>query len=170
PGGIIPAARLDPAALKILDRLPYLANRADGRYDLNRPRTQDLNNYLIRIDHELTTNNRLTGRFWKDNSVPLFPQGNIPWNYNKRTYRITNMLLSDTHTFSPSLINEARLSYGRRGERSSTTETFSGPDLGIKIPKPEDPFPPDISVVGRFSAVGGIVGYLRLDNTWDMGD
>ena len=170
PGGIIPAARLDPAALKILDRLPYLANRADGRYDLNRPRTQDLNNYLIRIDHELTTNNRLTGRFWKDNSVPLFPQGNIPWNYNERTYRITNMLLSDTHTFSPSLINEARLSFGRRGERSNSTETFSGPDLGIKIPTPEDPFPPDISVVGRFSAVGGIVGYLRLDNTWDMGD
>ncbi|MDA2929914.1 carboxypeptidase regulatory-like domain-containing protein [Acidobacteria bacterium AH-259-O06] len=171
PGGIIPSDRLDPAALNILQSVPS-ANSADGRFVSQVGAGSDFNQFLGRVDHQLAENNRLTGRFWRDLSTQTKFRGDIPgWSTINLPYSIHNMTLQDTHTFSPGLINEAQISYGRRDESQLHSSMLGPSDFGIKGLKPEIPFPPNISVTGRFSLGTAFLGkHVRLDNTWQVQD
>lgn len=171
PGGVIPAQRIDPAAVRILDRLPP-ANTAEGRYVHLAARPTDQDQVMVKVDHQIREANRLSFKYWYDDSSILEPWAggsNLPWSPGLFAVRIQTASLSDTHIFSPNLLNQLHLSFTRRNEDRYNASTFTAPDLGIRIARPSVPFPPNISVAGRFTLGTQINGKpTKLDNTFAL--
>lgn len=113
PGNQIPASDLSPISQKILERIPVPVSG-------NTISTAPANNYdddqfLVKIDHQISSNNRLSGRFW--NSSALTPGVLNASNYLEqntgRTWLNRSVSITDTHTFGTSLTNQALFSFNR---------------------------------------------------------
>jgi hypothetical protein len=65
PGNKIPAADLDPIALRILDVVP-LPNSEDGLLRYQRADKQTDNQYIMRVDHLFSTKHQISGRYFYD--------------------------------------------------------------------------------------------------------
>jgi hypothetical protein len=121
-GGIIPSARIPSSTTKYLDRFypqptlstaspvaNYQQNLLDG--DVRSDRA-----YSVRIDQKINDQNTMFGRYW--NSIFTFKNldGALPpeiMGVRYRVRRTTSAILSDTHVFSPRLVNEFRLGFMR---------------------------------------------------------
>ena len=173
PGGFIPADRRDPAAVQVLNGLVG-PNTADGRFVILRSRKEDGDQYLIKIDHQVTNKNRVSGRYWHSDGDRISPAGDIPWAFEVRGVRFKSLNITDTHTFTPNLINQFYLSRGTMLVENTATDALfqSSSALGIQIPAPKvTPFPPTVTVTGRFNGSGPLQGLcLQCDEFWDMGD
>src|SRR5712691_328516 len=140
---VIPANRVSPVGLKILSLYPQpnqpgFTNNFDattgGIYKYNQPQ--------LRIDHVISDRTRLYGTFiwwagseFRNNSGfvdPRIQTGNIN---NERSF--WSQSLSLTHTFSPTLVGDIRVSYGRARDKSPNgglgagTGKLTPQDLGI---------------------------------------
>jgi hypothetical protein len=177
PGGIIPANRWDPAAVKVLSSL-VSANSPDGRYVILRPAADDGSQYMIRVDHQLTSNNSIFGRYYKRKGESDFPtaffNGNVPWTSELDKVTFDQFNISDTHTFAPNLINQMHLARSTNDIDWKAHDSLfeSGPAIGINLPTPRVlPFPPTLNVTGRFNA-GSIIQWDCPKNCsvqWDFG-
>ena len=136
---------------------------------------------MVRVDHQLTQNNRLYGRFYTNHGWSDQPAGisigageNIPWAYEHDQVNFTNFIINDTHIFSLNLINQ--ISVARSTNliewKAYNTLFASGQALGIDIPPPSLlPFPPEIDVTGRFNANVPIQWNCpRCSVQWDIAD
>lgn len=133
PGNRIPQNLLDPVAVKALDFLPragnYFLNEIGqlSNFVVNRSVQQDETRYTLRLDHQLTAKNRLSGRFTKVPAVGVRGFGS-EINGNSAAYSDSKQtVISDTHIFSPRVVNELRLNY----TRGVFSEDFS-PEFSIK--------------------------------------
>jgi hypothetical protein len=106
PGNVIPANRLDPAAQNVLKAFVPLPNRsgdpgsATNNFTKVVTTRQPIDNYTVRLDHNLGSRNRLFGR-WSISETPqdsdyLIPVGGL--NRNNRVQ--TSVGLGDTITFN----------------------------------------------------------------------
>jgi len=133
PGNIIPKSRFDPVSQKFLSYQPWLPPNnlgGSGYIDGTGPhqnfggeskyrsyRTR----YDAKIDHNISDKNRIFGRY---SHVRNRAQGNqigLNWtlldgNFVLQPSDQINAVISDTHVFSPSLINEFRLGANHRKE------------------------------------------------------
>lgn len=120
---IIPPQMLDPLNLELLKYLPpageyfldtngNLRNYADTNFIKNLERRM-----TVRLDHHLTQNNRLNGRYTQvpirgDRGRGNFEVGRDEVNTGGTDYSWSRqMMLTDTHILSGSLFNELRLNY-----------------------------------------------------------
>jgi Carboxypeptidase regulatory-like domain len=155
PGSITPyknniiTAPLDPTAVNIVKYLNSVGVKpgvgagqfGDNQYTYREfaPTPETYNQYLIKTDHQLTTNHRLTlSYFLYDYSIRSNPGGLSPthWSYSNYATKQHNANVSDTWTISPRTINQAWLSYTRQaGGRipvpGNSTFTDFGSDFGI---------------------------------------
>lgn len=133
PGNVIPARRLSPVALRLQDRFYDLPNVGDpavlsprNRQD-NVDRESKENRFDIRIDQRIGQNNMLFARFnWKgtvQQPLPSVPRVGLTDGWRAHT----NFVVSDTHTFSSSVINELRAGFTRGGNRQ--LGGFAGRDI-----------------------------------------
>ena len=139
PGNKIPSDRIDPAAAKILGVLP--TPNSPGSFDAATGQAvNDLvaigstkpsnNSFTTRIDENVTVNDRLFGTLTHyKNQSPAQPK--IPGPLENNTgpgvttgYQAT---LGYTHTFSPTLLLEARMGYWRNDSE------IIPPSLGINV-------------------------------------
>lgn len=116
PGNIIPASRFSPTSLKVQSAYIPQANQGGPGAQTNNfgflfPYTSDLYRWdstTDRVDHKFSDSNTLFGRYI-DRSTPYVLAGNFPnvgtWT---RTRYHHSVVISDTHVFSPSLVNTAR--------------------------------------------------------------
>ena len=121
PGNRIPGDRLDPVARAFLEKVPLPNLPGEVQNFVASPNLKnDHNQFIVRTDHYLSQNDSLFGRFYFANFVTFQPFGNS--NLNEVLvpgfgYEITtftrNLALSETHIFSPSLINEFRFGFLR---------------------------------------------------------
>ncbi|MCZ2080272.1 MAG: TonB-dependent receptor [Bryobacteraceae bacterium] len=173
PGGVIPQARIDPAAARYIGAFPF-SNRSDGRFEILRPRAEDGEQYVARADYNLSSSNQLTGRYWFSDGSLLGPTGDIPFGQGLYGLRFQNLNISDTHTFSPSVLNTFSFGWNRKFETSTNRGTpFASPqEVGVKLPTPlTSPYPPGVSITGRVSVSPRTAGVpLRLDNNFDFSD
>ncbi len=119
-GNIIPASRLDPNAIKLLNLYP-LPNSSGlfNNYAADPVERNDVNQFDIRVDHTISEKDSLFARVsYSDN--PEFLPGPFPgiadggsFADGNQTAKSINSVLSETHLFSPDLINEARLGFNR---------------------------------------------------------
>ncbi|MBI3209928.1 MAG: carboxypeptidase regulatory-like domain-containing protein [Candidatus Solibacter usitatus] len=135
-GLVIPAYMIDPLAKKLLADVPlpnmpfdpqgrnYFGTRGvdgtDGRWN-------------AKVDHHFSSRNRLSGRY---SGVPLFSdryrvaKGNVFMSYPSDISDTKQLMITDTHNFSPTILNDLRAiytfgDYSRRppGEMATTNYT-----------------------------------------------
>jgi len=112
PGNQIPANRMDPVTQKVLALIPVPAQPTGIATLATRPRTdQEDHQVSIRIDHNLSSKDRLTGRYFLDNFDFQNPSSALPDFYAVVKYRNRNLLISETHTFNPNLLFVGSFSY-----------------------------------------------------------
>jgi hypothetical protein len=122
PNNVIPQNMLDPTSLSLLQYMPkageYFLDGGNLRNYVMPTFIKNLEKRLtVRLDHQLTAQNRMYGRYTQ---VPIrgdrgrgdFQVGRDEINTGGTDYSWSRqILLSDTHTFSARLINELRLNY-----------------------------------------------------------
>lgn len=134
PGNIIPADRLDQTAVKFLDRFVPLPNSGPFNFVTPRNRPADGNQYVTRIDHELRQNDRLYGRYIINQDESFNPGGSFEgWGIDQN-FRRQSVVLNETHTFSPTMINNFSATFNRVKAFIVPNPRFAWSELGGKIP------------------------------------
>ena len=175
----IPTSRLDPVSQAMMQFYP-LPNRAPNNTFTNSQNwigqvaeKRDMNQYTIKGDHRFTDNNALSIRYlyYKHFNDNGFFSGLPDPNVRSRldNYLNYNALVSDTHTFSPTLLNEFRVSVARQ---AFPFQAYSfGQDwpskLGLPASFPQDTLP---RVSNGLTGFGAFTVGLRGGTTWQFFD
>ncbi len=124
PNNQIPSGRISPISTKLLDFLPLPDNPSTGLVRLAIPNVSDDDQFLTRVDHNLSNSNRLTVRLLYDrlkSGTENVPSNNILNAVSRANFRTTNISISDTHTFSPTLIGVFSATLNRLGRERAAT-------------------------------------------------
>lgn len=178
---IIRPDRIQPQALAFLQQFLPAANSGSGdTYNFTVADKLDQNQVITKVDYLFTVNDRISGRYlYNDVPQTAFASGSGSalgpnWVSDLPT-RFQNATLSYLHTFTPTLLNDAHLTYVRNtfgvlpsldfelkklGYPVSTGNAFS--DFGL-IPDSA------LSVTGYFGAYEGAPTRDIID-TWNVND
>lgn len=121
-GNKIPANRLDPVALKLLDFYP-LPNQAPANitgannFTANYQQLLTRNNYTAKVDHSFSDKDKINVRYLYNSDdlgfTSVFP--NIAAETNQPAFRHQNYFYGGwTHVFGTTVINELRYTYSNR--------------------------------------------------------
>lgn len=139
PGNIIPRERFDPVAARALALpgfypLPNIAGSfgADGNprqnYFDGRTRANDFDQFNVRMDHQISSNDTVFGRYNLNDADDFNPR-TFP-GYGERSFiRNQALTLSDTHVIAPTTLNEFRFGYLRYAEFTAAENTFASRDI-----------------------------------------
>lgn len=173
PGGIIPSARLDPAAVTIQERYVPAANLPGNFLEVRVPDPYETDEASVKLDHQLSTNHLLALSYFYQKGTdtqPLSGSGNIPWVDRDFTWTQHNVNLSSTLTLSPTTVNQFRATYVRQfGGRINNPTTSLG-DLNSSFTAQGDPTLPRLTVSGYFTAQVQIAGPDAGSDYWGFKD
>jgi outer membrane receptor protein involved in Fe transport len=119
-GNIIPASRLDPNAVKLLELFPAPTQAGIyNNFNVNRGSSNDVNAVDGRVDQYFSEHDQVFARYsWSHN--PQFIPGPFTgyadgggFNDGNQIFNTMGAALSYTHSFGPTLINEARVGFNR---------------------------------------------------------
>jgi len=168
PGNLIPSGRLDPAALKLATNyLPHATGT--GQVFFTNPVKQSIDEYIVRVDHRLSSKDNLTGRYYRDHVflTPQNPAGNLLGYGAGYDQPVNNVMVQETHTFRANLLNQA--SFTLSDVPTSKTFAADSPNVasfGVKgLWLPTAPWIQSINVSGAFSITGGAKGPFNNRNT-----
>ena len=148
PGNIIPANRISPFA-KIMQSLtapptnnnnPYLADNVVKFY----PVKNDTGNLTVKGDHSFSDNDTLSVR-WTRSTRKAATEGGVfgnPINVDaglgtsRSDANINNVSITQTHTFSPTFINELLVGAHRSYKSSGTLADFTNWPSKLGLPNP----------------------------------
>ena len=143
PGNQIPASRINPTSQKLQEQYIPTPNQGSPNSTANNfgylfPHPTDLykwDSVNARIDHKISEKNTLFGRFI-NRLTPYVLAGNFPevgtWTRMRNHHSI---VVSDTHVFSPALINTARWGWARDYIVDGQTEDGFTPVTGDAVVK-----------------------------------
>ncbi|HYZ85389.1 MAG TPA: TonB-dependent receptor [Bryobacteraceae bacterium] len=122
PGNRIPENRFDPVARRALAFWPLPnrpANETGGNnYVSNANSSLRRDIVVAKLDHQLRPKDQLTFRYYLNDSFienkGSFPSLEASPDANRNDVRIQSILASHTHTFSPTLLNELKISFFQR--------------------------------------------------------
>jgi hypothetical protein len=158
PGNRIPANRFDPVARNILDRNPWRQPNSAGTMTPSGP----INNLVVptkgryyftrfdvKVDHQFSSMNKMFARYSHVRHRSLGRVSNeLNWSLVDPVYVPPidqgNFVVSDTHTFSPTLINEARFGFNRRLRTARPPTQNQGWARQLGIPNASDETFPEI--------------------------
>ena len=122
PGNIIPANRMDPFAVNVYNLYqPLLPNQPNGQ-NPTLVSTRSINNQVsMKGDQRLSANNNLSVRYFRnrDETINRSPIELFPVASAGTMVPVQSLTLSDTHSFSPVMLAELRVSYTRVNSNSS---------------------------------------------------
>jgi hypothetical protein len=133
---------------------------------------------LFKIDHRFSNTNNFSASYFTERSTdnnPFSFQGpTIPGFGELDFLTFHNLALHDTHTFSPTLVNEAVAAFHRRDQPATFPANHATPaSLGFSGIIPDDPAgagPPFI-LINSINIGNTYQGpQTRRDNTWQYGD
>lgn len=119
PNNVIPASRIDPTALALLNFFPQptpgLENNSAGNFADSYSSGGDINQYNGRIDYSLSQRQRIFGRYTYSHilSLPDAPFGQICTDRCTETTTAHQVSLGDTVTLSAKSILDLHLGYTR---------------------------------------------------------
>jgi len=126
PGNVVPTACFDPVAANIVDNYVPYPNVAGNEFEAAPNQHTRGNQGTVRIDHNFSEKNSLTGYYYVDDEWAANPftrfQAEIPnllpgFGSNNAT-RNQQINIADTWTISPTTQNEARITYYREGQQT----------------------------------------------------
>ena len=170
PGKIDPGS-IDPTAAKIINTyipLPNIGTNGWQGYFVG-PYTS--NEFLGKIDHEISPKNHLTVSYFNIKTLQqTIGGGNLLWSTQTGSARQHNVNISDTQTFSPTLLNSVWLTYTRNFGGRVNTPGISLGDLGSTFAIQGPKSLPAISVTGYFSLGQSIQGPTAGSNFYSVRD
>lgn len=148
----IPTTRFDHASVALLQYLP--AASGSGIFHFQKPTAQDYDEFVGRYDQELNPHDRYTMRYYRNEfaNAGVLNLQNLTTYADESNILYQNALISETHTFSDSLLNNFILSYQREGSvRGPLSGSIDVADLGVNIWQPAFKSIQSIGVSGYFS-------------------
>jgi hypothetical protein len=149
----IPADRISASARRLLDEFVPRANDATGTRYIASPDAEDNRDQAgVRWDYNLSQKNSLLVRYLRSRTESVTPPTTRPIGTVAKA-TLQDVMASDTHIFTPKMINVARISYNRIGAKPQATSGLSSTDYGINVPQndPNAAGLPNILVTGFFS-------------------
>ncbi len=132
-GGVIPAGRLDTAALKLVnDFLPH-ANNGSNRYIASPDARDERDQFGVRFDYQITNNHSVLGRYLRTNTDARTPATTRPIG-GVALATLQDWMFSDTFVFNPNTLNVVRFSYNRIGANPAVTSGLLNSDYSINVP------------------------------------
>src|SRR5437773_2315728 len=123
-GAIIPDALISPISKKLFNLYPqptinvFNPDQGNNNFFTQRANKERINNWEVKIDQRLSSSNSLSGRYndqrLKTNRANLLP--GLPtagFGAGDEIGDTRQITLSDTHTFSPAVLNEFRFGWTR---------------------------------------------------------
>lgn len=153
PGNKIPPDRLDPLSLNMLkEYMPLYPNQPDGQNQTLRSSSTTSNQITIKGDQRLSSANNLSVRFYRnlDGGRETTPGNLFPLAEDREQNLVQTITASDTHSFSPTALNELRLTYMRVHGATIASKQKSARELGGKFnQQTAAPMAPKASISGR---------------------
>jgi hypothetical protein len=136
PNNVIPASRLNPNAIKLMNLYPAPTNPGIlNNFNVTRGNVDDANAFDVRIDHNFSESDQIFGRYsfadvtrFKPGPFEGFADGG-GFNNGDETLRTQGAAVSYIHTFNPTLINEVRAGFNR--EHSLRIQPFGNDTSNI---------------------------------------
>lgn len=157
PGGLIPTSRLDPVAQKILNNYMPLPDNPNATYSDSAPSPTNDDQGILKIDHQITAGNKISGTLFLDRSTSLLPfqsSSQIPdWANSSAIYDQNNVVINDDWILSPNLINTGRFNYTLNHYTTASLIHTSWSDFGSQVTLGALPArPPQLYVNGFWQA------------------
>ncbi len=164
-GNQIPQNRWNPIAAKLLGMFPEpnvagsVSSFGIANNFLSNPsEPNDTNQFDVRIDHQISASDSIFGRFSFSNNTDN-PPGPIPPPLDAASFssgnfinQPRNVVLSETHIFTPRTVNELRLGYSRN--RSERLQFNANQNLSAQLGIPGIPFSTNNGGLPQFSVTG----------------
>jgi hypothetical protein len=133
PGNVIPSNRLDATSQKFLEfwAVPNIPNTSGSNFVSRKSGFKNWDQYTFRIDHALTKRDQLWGSFTHDDRPTVAP-GLLPLSGSSWPLADTLLTVTETHVFSPTVVNEARFGYNR-GRTYLVGEGALGPNYARDV-------------------------------------
>ena len=169
PGNSIPSNRFDPVAVRILNDWIPLPNLPGNGYEVEVPIPLERNEFSLKLDHNLTTNHRLSGSYFFARGSDHDPLGgDLAWTDRIFTWDQHNANVSDLWTIGRSMVNELHFTFVHNvGGRVNTPEV-SIADYGSSFVMQGAPALPLIDVSGYFQLDTPIAGTRAGGNTYQI--
>lgn len=165
PGNQIPQNRRNPIAATLLSMFPEpnVAGQVNGfgasnNFLSNPSEPNDTNQFDLRIDHKISDSDSIFGRFSFSNNADN-PPGPIPPPLDAASFasgnfinKPRNVVISETHIFTPRTVNELRLGYSRN--HSERLQFNANLNLSQQLGIPGIPFSKDNGGLPQFSVNG----------------
>jgi hypothetical protein len=164
--------RLDPVAVKIINTYIPPANVAGSKWQGNIPSPFNSDDFLVKLDHQLTAQHRLTFSYFETSGTNTVRAGggNLPWASQQFKWRQHNVNASDVWIVSGNKVNQVWLTYTRNfGGRLNIPATSLG-DLGSAFTIQGTPSLPQITVTGFFTLTNAIGGPTAGTNFYSLRD
>jgi hypothetical protein len=133
PGNIIPASRISPVSLKI-QQFGFLPPNFGSQDNFSAnwrgffPTSSYDDKFVVRGDHQLSAKDTLSARAsFRFIPLPMQFDASLPMFVRNQTRQTRNDYISETHIFSPSVVNEARIGFAR--DYSKLAGVHSGADV-----------------------------------------
>ncbi len=174
PNATVPASLLNPSSAAVLKLIPDANFGPAGAQSRNffrqLPRGYDQDQWDVRVDHAAGAGNHLFGRISKSNSTTPQPGSfdGFIGGPNTLLRDIFQAVISDTHVFSPAVVNEFRSGYTRHNGSRLADGVNDGAKFALEnrvalFPFPVQGFP---SIAFNFS--GQNAGSTQFDG-WGVG-
>jgi len=170
PNNTIPTSRFDAASSAFLKDIPV--GTGNGLIFYQKPTRQNFNEEVARVDHQIGEKDRLTGRYYRNRfaNVGILDTTNLLTYADQALNLVQNGLVSETHTFTPTVVNVFTLNYAREADqRGAPPGTPSVADFGVNIWQPPDKALQSISVSGFFT-IGDNPKARFTRNNWTLND
>jgi Carboxypeptidase regulatory-like domain/TonB-dependent Receptor Plug Domain len=144
---LIRSACISPVATTLLER--FIPSSPSGRVITLSPAPRDHAVYMTRFDYRPTNSNQLYAHYFADRSDSSSWPGNINYVQQSLFSDVDQFGISDSHIFSPRLLNEATVSYLSSRSGGGAVTQIAPRDLGVNV---------DVGPDGRgmsFSVSGG---------------
>jgi Carboxypeptidase regulatory-like domain len=123
PNSVIPKQCMDQTALDLMNQFVPSANRADGTFQAGPLGRERSNQFTVKIDHELTKNQHLSGYYYFTQHYLAKPfarfqagGATLPGFGDLTDERIQQLNLSHTWTLGSTAVNEVRFTFFREGQ------------------------------------------------------
>lgn len=158
PDNMIPQSRMDPLGREFARFYPApnqpgdLSEQSADNFVNNASNALTQDFYTGKVDHNFGNSDRASGRFQFSRNpltVPaVYPNDFADPRAGTRANRHTNVTGSWIHYFSPTLIQDVRINWGRRLHINRSAGRFSGKNGELGIPGVNPEASPSISVQG----------------------
>jgi outer membrane receptor protein involved in Fe transport len=174
-GNLIPGDRISPQATQLLNEFVPLPNSPGNRYIVSPTVQDDRDQYGLRFDYQLGSNQTVLGRYMRSDTERITPRV-IAAVDQRATATLQDFMASHNYVISSNVINQARFSINRITANPAVTSGLAPRSYGINFDNtnPAAPGLPSFLIQGFFGGGTSALGdpqqpfVDRVNHVWQV--